>query len=691
MLSHPRFDMAEQAVAKHLDANEMIQKLHDFFQQNYYAELVEQARKGQKWLIVDFSALSRFDPDVADALLEMPDEVLKAAEVAIEQFDVPGGQESVKGFAVRFINLPESSFLMIRNVRSIHLNKFHSIEGVVRQKSDVRPQVTEARFECPSCGNTISMLQLDSKFKEPSRCSCGRKGKFRLLSKVLVDAQGLVLEEVPEQLEGGEQPKRMNVFLKNDLVSPLSEKKTNPGSRIILVGKITEVPIITRSGVQSTRFDLLFEANSVVGVQEEFTDLKISPEEEQKIKELAQDPALIRKMVSSIAPSIYGHDQVKEALLLQMFGGVRKKHDDGVIRRGDIHILLVGDPGAAKSQMLKRMAVIAPKGRYVTGKGASGAGLSATVVKDEFLQGWSLEAGALVLANKGMAMIDELDKMNKEDSWAMHEALEQQTVTISKANIQATLRCETTVLAAANPKFGRFDPYDTVGNQIDLPPTLINRFDLIFPIKDVPDQKKDEKLASFMLELHQNNIEVPPVSTDLLRKYVAFARKNVFPKLTDGAIEELKEYFIKMRASAGSGASAKSVPISARQLEGLVRLSEASARLHLRDKVLKKDAKKAIELIDYCLRLVAMDEETGQFDIDRISTSMPASQRNKIVTVKEIIAELENKVGKVVPIEDIVREASAKGLTESEIEDIIQRLKKSGDIFEPRHGFVSRI
>jgi replicative DNA helicase Mcm len=690
MLSHSHSTMSEQ-VAKQFDATELIQKLHDFLQQNYYAELVEQARKGQKWLIADFAALSKFDPDISDALLEQPEEVLKAAEIAVEQFDVPGGIEAVRNFAVRFINLPESSRLMIRNIRSQNLNKLHLIEGVVRQKSDVRPQVTEAKFECPSCGNTISMLQLDNKFKEPTRCSCGRKGKFRLLSKVLVDAQGIVLEEVPEQLEGGEQPKRMNVFLKNDLVSPLSEKRTNPGARIMIVGMIKEVPIITRSGAQSTRFDLLLEANSVSSVQEDFSDIVITPEDEKLIKSLADDPAIVRKIVGSMAPSIYGHDYVKEALMLQLVGGVRKKHADGVVRRGDIHILLVGDPGAAKSQLLKRMNVVAPKARYVTGKGASGAGLSATVVKDEFLQGWSLEAGALVLANKGLCCIDEMDKMAKEDTWAMHEALEQQSVTISKANIQATLRCETTVLAAANPKFGRFDPYDTVANQIDLPPTLINRFDLIFPIKDTPDQKKDEKLASFMLELHKNNVENPPIDTELLRKYVAYARQRVVPKLTDGAVEELKEYFIKMRSSAGSGASARSVPISARQLEGLVRLSEACAKIHLRDKVLKKDAKRAIELLDYCLRQVAMDEETGQFDIDRISTGVPASQRNKIMTVKEVIGELENKVGKVVPIEDVVREATANGLTESEIEDVLQKLKKSGDIFEPRHGFVSRI
>jgi replicative DNA helicase Mcm len=194
-----------------------------------------------------------------------------------------------------------------------------------------------------------------------------------------------------------------------------------------------------------------------------------------------------------------------------------------------------------------------------------------------------------------------------------------------------------------------------------------------------------------MLELHKNNIETPPVTTEFLRKYVAYARKNVTPTLTDGAIEELKEYFIKMRSSAGTGASARSVPISARQLEGLVRLSEANAKLHLRDKVTKKDAKRAIELLDYCLRQVALDEETGQIDIDRIATGTPASQRNKIIAIKEIIAELENKVGKVVPIEEVVKEAQSKGMSESEIEDIIQKLKKSGDIFEPRHGFVSRI
>ncbi|MBD3361929.1 AAA domain-containing protein [Candidatus Woesearchaeota archaeon] len=670
-----------------MEATELINRVKDFLEKNYLAELSEQVRKHNKFLLVQFAKLSKFDPDLADYLLETPEEFFKAAEIAIEQFDMPG---DTKEFIIRFVDLPDSCRILIRNIRSKDLNKLLFVEGVVRNKTDVRPKVTAARFECPSCGNTLSVLQLDKKFKEPSRCSCGRKGKFRLLSKELMDAQGLILEEIPEQIEGGAQPKRLNVFLKNDLVSPLSERRTNPGARIVVAGIVKEVPKFTHSGVQSTDFDIMLESNSVVSVDEDFSDIKITEEEMKKIKDLAKDRNLIKKLVSSAAPSIYGHEKIKEALLLQLVSGVRKVRDDGIVTRGDMHILLIGDPGAAKSQLLKRMSLVAPKSKYVTGKGASGAGLSAAVVKDEFLGGWSLEAGALVLANKGICMVDELDKMTKEDAWAMHEALEQQSISISKANIQATLRCETSVLAAANPKFGRFDPFDTVANQINLPSTLINRFDLIFAIKDLPNKDIDEKMAVFILSMHQTNKTSPEMDTLLLKKYLSYVRLSFNPKLTDSAVEVLKEYYIKMRSSAPDK-GVKSVPISARQLEGLVRLSEAYAKLRLADKVSKKDAQNAVELLDYCLKQIAYDEETGTIDIDRIATSMPASQRNKIVSIKEILVDLENKLGKTIPLEDVVSTAKEKGFSEAEVEEIIQKLKNSGDIFEPRHGFVSRI
>ncbi len=514
-------DSAEGTDNDRMDALTLIGKIQEFLEKSCYDLLIERIRKGEKSLHVEFAKLAQFDPALGDYLLDHPDDFLKGAEHAVEQMSVG---TKIKGFVLRFNNLPPSSSILVRHIRSQHLNKMLLFDGVVRNKSEVRPQMTAAKFECPSCGNNHVILQIDNKFQEPTRCSCGRKGKFRLVSKDLVDAQMMVLEEVPEQLEGGEQPKRMNVLLRNDLVSPLTEKKTNPGARVKVTGQVKEVPIFLKTGGQSTKFDLFIDGNSLLGVDQDFDEISMSPEEIKQIKDLAKDPLLMKKIVNSMAPSIYGHEKTKEALALQLAGGVRKKRDDGIITRGDIHILLVGDPGAAKSQLLKRMQHVAPKARYTTGKGASGAGLSAAVVKDEFLQGWSLEAGALVLANRGLLCIDEMDKMSKEDGWAMHEALEQQQVTISKANIQASLRCETSVLAAANPKFGRFDPYDTVANQINLAPTLINRFDLIFPVKDIPDVARDDKMASFILRMHKEDAQKPEVDTKLLRKYFAFAR-----------------------------------------------------------------------------------------------------------------------------------------------------------------------
>ncbi|MEK6907526.1 MAG: minichromosome maintenance protein MCM [Nanoarchaeota archaeon] len=672
----------------HLDATEQIERFKEFINYSYVNQLHHLSSRGINVLKIDFSELAKFDPELADTLLDEPEETIRAAELAVDSFDI-----QIKNFRVRFYNLPRDQFVFVRDIRSSHLNKFITIEGIVRQSSDVRPQVTSAKFECPSCGNTITILQLDSRFKEPSRCSCGRRGHFRLISKDLVDAQRLVLEEIPESLQGGEQPKRLSVFLREDLVEPKMEKKTTPGSKVIVYGTVKEVPILLRTGAQSIRYDLMMEANNIESIERSFGEVELDDLDEKEIRKLSQDPKIFEKLTKSMAPSIYGHEKVKEALVLQLLGGVRKFKDDGTTTRGDIHILLVGDPGAGKSQMLTFISKIAPKARLVSGKGSTGAGLTASVVKDEFLRGWALEAGALVLANGGIAVIDELDKMNPEDRDALHEALEQQRISISKANIQATLRAETTVLAAANPKLGRFDPYTPIASQIDLPATLINRFDLIFPIRDLPSRDLDEKIAGHVLAIQQRPEEIKQeISSELLKKFISYAKQKITPKLTDEAILEIKNFYVGLRNSGQKGEDEiRPIPISARQLEALVRLSEASARTKLSDKVTKDDAKRAIELLKHCLMQVGFDYETGQIDIDRITTGVPASQRSRIVSVREIIKKLENKVGKIIPIADIINEAAEQNINEAQVEEVIEQLKREAEIFEPRRNMISRL
>ncbi|MAG78512.1 hypothetical protein CL616_04065, partial [archaeon] len=322
-----------------IDASEQIEKFQDFVEQNYEKDLHERLNKGINFIVYNFFKLAEFDPRLADQLLEEPEETIKAAELALEQFEVK------KGFRVRFKSLPKSQEIFIRNIRSKHLKKFIAVEGIIRQSSEVRPQVVTAKFECPSCGNTITMPQVDQQFREPTRCTCGRKGRFRLLDKDLVDVQRLVVEESPESLSGGAQPKRLQIFLREDLVEPRMEKRTTPGTRVLVCGMVFEIPIQTRTGGTSTRFDIAMHANFLEPLEEDFSDIQVSVEDENMIKKLAKDKNVYERLVNSVAPSIYGHSKIKEAILLQLFSGVRKIKKDGTKVRGDLHVLLVGDPG----------------------------------------------------------------------------------------------------------------------------------------------------------------------------------------------------------------------------------------------------------------------------------------------------------------------------------------------------------
>jgi len=360
------------------------------------------------------------------------------------------------------------------------------------------------------------------------------------------------------------------------------------------------------------------------------------------------------------------------------------------------------------SQILTSANAIAPKSIYVGGKTTSGVGLTATAVKDEFGEGtWTLKAGALVLASGGIAMVDELDKMPAEERVALHEAMEQGTVSVAKAGIITRFKTDTSILAAANPKFSRFETYEPLIEQIDLPPTLISRFDLFFLIRDVLDKTLDREIANFILKTHRagekisnakirgkklskkedeelKNFIQPVIEPELLRKYISFARQHVFPELSDEAMKELADFYVKLREK---GKEEGSYAATHRQLEGLVRLSEASARVRLSDVVEKQDAERAIRLLKRSLKDVVTDPETGKIDIDLILTGQTHTQLENMHRVLSIIKE-KAKSGEPVSVESILAEVSQSGITSEKLDDIINKLEKKGEIYRPKHGYV---
>jgi replicative DNA helicase Mcm len=413
----------------------------------------------------------------------------------------------------------------------------------------------------------------------------------------------------------------------------------------------------------------------------------------------------MNNFINPIAATIFGMENEKEALALQHFGWVAKVLPDGTRIRGDIHIMFVGDPGTAKSQLLRYMASMGPRAIYTSGKASTAAGLTAAAVRDEFGEGrWTLEAGALVMADKGLAAIDELDKMNDQDRSAMHEAMEQQTISIAKAGITATLQARCAILGAANPKLGRFHEHALMVEQIDLPPALFSRFDLIFSIIDKPDSVWDSKLADHILNVHRvgqlkrlkDHLDglpllegitevdfeaaIPYFDPEFVRKYVAYAKNNVFPVLTDEAFRVLKDNYIRIRKQ-GEGEEA-SVPLTARQLEAYLRIAEASAKVRLADRVEEEDAERAIRIVDFFLKKIMGGE---RFDIDVIATGISHSQRERMRILLDIIDKF-TKGGRGATEDDVLAGAEEFNIDRVQAKEVLRRLNSDGRIYEPTVG-----
>ncbi|MCK4318073.1 minichromosome maintenance protein MCM, partial [Candidatus Bathyarchaeota archaeon] len=452
----------------------------------YDQAIGEMVVKGSKSLVVDFTDVYAFDMELARVILDDPESLTSIFESVVRsklRTRDPLYAESLDRINVRYRNLPAETPL--RRMGADHIGRLIMVNGIIVRASSVMPLVVKATFRCSICGEMNHIEQSGQTIQKPQKClACDNRKGFELVPResVFIDSQNVTIQERPEDLPPGQLPRSIHVEIKDDLVDI-----ARPGDRITLTGFIKLLPRYGRGGELRT-FEIQVDASHTEISGREMELMEISPEDEEAILEVANDPWVFQKLMGSMAPSIYGYEHIKESILYLLFGGVLKERPDMRIR-GDVNVLLVGDPGTAKSQMLNFASKAAPRGLMTTGRGSTAAGLTAAVVKEGGTGSFVLEAGALVLADKGVCCIDEIDKMRDEDRGAIHPAMEQQVVAIAKGGIVATLNARTSILAAANPSLGRYNPYQTIAQNITLPVTILSRFDLIWILKDQPDSQ----------------------------------------------------------------------------------------------------------------------------------------------------------------------------------------------------------
>jgi replicative DNA helicase Mcm len=676
------------------------------------------------FLSIPFHELQTFDPDFAEDILQYPKQVLSAGSKTLMEICRERGEEI--DALLRVGELPGDTRKPLREIGSSDIDKLRSVDVIVTKISEIKPRIHRAVFRCESCHAEIEVDQLNEReLKEPLKCpdtdGCGLpKAQTRfdliLISSRMVNNQWIEIQEQPEYVPSGAQPRRGMVLIEGDQVN-----KHLPGERITA----NVIPVVrseVRNRKKTPMFDVIFHLISSEHESTPFTEISIDEEDSDRILEVSKRDDLMYLIQRSIAPSIFatgilGH--VKRSLALQLFGGVSRRLNDKTRSRGDIHILLMGDPGVAKSQLLTFISDLSPRGRFATGGGVSGAGLTAAAVRDAFGDGrFALEAGVLPLSDRGLAAIDEFDKISPEDRRMMHPAMEQQKVHVAKGGITATLHSRCAILAAANPKDGRFSkrgPNQSVMRSFQetgLPPPLASRFHIIWMIRDEVRIHDDEKIARHILNnrtsgktesIMDNSIELSPpdleesfivtlengeehLTQNFLRKYIAFAKRTIHPQLDEESKNVILKYYTEERQSFGREDQSASqyesnqgkdtvIPITARALEALIRLTEAHARMHLQEVATVENANVALAVFRH------WREESGIEDESELHSGVSVRARSNNSAIMNMVRDLCSEKGEAVLVE-IYNLALPRKISEDVVNRVISKMLQNGELFE---------
>ncbi|MDB3956974.1 minichromosome maintenance protein MCM [Candidatus Nitrosopelagicus sp.] len=649
-----------------------------------------------KFINVDYNDLV-LHPDIESVFNESPDSILEAFSRAIKEIL----QERFPKYAKKIeheIRARIANYPVQRSLRQINaevIGKITSVSGMVLRASEVKPLAKELVFVCPEGHRTDVILGHGLSLTSPVQCS-NPKCNHRELgvepeSSRFIDVQFVRLQELPEDLPPGQLPHYLDVTVKQDLVD-----NARPGDRVVLTGivRIEQEKMSGVSKASSPLYRLRLDGNNVefLGSKKDksyrtIQREEISQEDEKMIKSLSKSPDLYQQLIDSFAPHITGHEVVKESILLLMAGSTQRELQDGSKIRGDINIFLVGDPGTAKSEMLKFCVRVAPRGLYTSGRGSTAAGLTAAVVRDT--NGiFMLEAGATVLGDQGLVCIDEFDKMKAEDRSALHEVMEQQTASISKGGIVATLNARTSILAAANPMYGKYDPFKNITENVNLPVPLLTRFDLIHVIRDKPSKERDTKIAQHIINLHtpKGIDQKSLIDSETLTKYLSYV-KRIDPKLTKEAEQKILDYYMKMRTVEAE----EMITVTPRQLEGLIRMATARARLLLKTQVDEDDAERAIYLLQNMFENAGIDVNTGKVDLG-VLQGRPRSEVSKMQLFMDVMQSLEGEHKTPVDEKQLVEELVKTGkYNDEEAKNFIRKMARDSSIYESKPGHYNRV